>query len=98
MAQPPLLPIAVLGALKLYSLKVASLREESSNAIPSRDVSCLVGLFVAFEALREVVGDAVGVDIAHIVLCKCRASPSLLIAAQPLAGHKAVHALVAVIW
>ena len=72
---------AVLGALKPYPLKIASVCEESSNAIPSRDVAIQGGLSVAFEALLEFVGDAVGVDVVHIGLCKCRASPSSLIVA-----------------
>ena len=90
--------LAALGAFKPYPLKVAFLSEELSNAIPSCDVAGQGCLSVAFKAFPEVVGDAVGVYVVHIVSCKCWASPSLVITSQPLAGHKAVHALVGFIW
>ncbi len=85
-------------ALKPYPLKKAFLGEELSNVIPSLDVTLQGGLSAVFDVLLEIVGDAIGVDFAQIVLGQCRASPSSLMVAQPLAGHKAVHTIAAVIW
>ena len=89
---------AVLRTLKLYPLKVASISKELSNVIPCLDVAFQGGLFAVFAALLEVVRDAVVIDVAHIVSRKCRTRPALFIAVQPLARHKAVHALVWGFW
>ena len=86
--------LVALRALKSYPLEVAFLSKELSNALPGRDVAIQGGILVVFSSLLEVVRDAVVIDAAHIISCKCRARPAQFIVAMSLAGYEAVHALV----